>query len=55
MKNNLVFCNDDTCKYNSSGICKKDQIHIEVTTCGFEDGKDRFFNYCKDYEDKRNG
>lgn len=54
MKNKIVFCDDDTCRFNGSGVCIKDQIHIEVTTSGFENGKDVFYNYCRDYEDKRN-
>ena len=52
--NNIVFCDDDTCSFNNGGVCSKDQIHIEVITSGYKDGKDVFYNHCKDYEDGRN-
>lgn len=52
--NNIVFCDDDTCRFNNGGVCSKEQIHIEVITAGYSDGKDVFYNHCKDYEDKRN-
>ena len=55
MGNRIVFCDDDTCKHNNGGFCDKDKIHITVTTVGYKDGKDVFYNYCEDYEDNRRG
>ena len=51
---NIVFCDDDTCRFNNGGVCSKEQIHIEVITSGYSDGKDVFYNHCKDSEDRIN-
>lgn len=50
----MIFCDDDTCKYNNGGIaCTKDDIHISVK-CErvYEQGKLVVNNVCSDYEDK---
>ena len=50
----MIFCDDDTCKYNSGGIaCTKDDIHISVKgERVYEQGKLIVNNVCSDYEDK---
>lgn len=50
MGNRIVFCDDDTCRFNNGIACSKDFIHIELKAQGVNDT----FNVCKDYEDNRN-
>lgn len=50
----MIFCDDDTCKYNNGGIaCTKYDIHISVKgERVYEQGKLVVNNVCSDYEDK---
>lgn len=50
MGNRIVFCDDDTCRFNNGIACTKEEIHIELKTVG----ANTFSNNCEDYEDKRN-
>lgn len=51
MKDKLIFCDDDTCRYNNGIVCTRDEIKIVLKTVG----ANTFCNNCMNYEDKRNG
>lgn len=50
----MIFCDDDTCKYNNGCIvCTKNDIHIVAKgERVYEQGKLIVNNVCSDYEDK---
>lgn len=50
MRDKLIFCDDDTCRFNNGIVCTKDEIRIVLKTVG----AGTFCNNCEDYEDKRN-
>lgn len=52
----MVFCDDDTCRFNYDGIaCRAPNITIKVGTGTREDLTVGAVNVCSDYRSKDNG
>lgn len=51
----MVSCNETSCKWNTSGFCRKKSISIEQKqTNEFENGKRLIYAVCMDYGEVQN-
>ena len=48
----MIFCDDDTCKFNDGSGCTAVDIHIAVEFGSMEQGKQHVYNVCREYEVK---
>ena len=48
----MIFCDDDTCRFNDCTGCMKKEIHISIRYGEMEQGRHQIHNTCQDYEVK---
>lgn len=54
IKEQIIFCLDQTCKYNHNAVCKKRELHHKVEQGNLEQGQAKVSVVCEDYEVKKN-